>query len=486
MFTPLLDALIFFTLMTPSVGLMGRKVGCERVAVAAYATSTFIFSVTLIPIFYSQVLWDSVPVASGNPEQSHIEADGLSLFMATIYLFIGVTSCLFSIREIERGNVSGYYTVLLAMITAMIGVAFSGDLFTLFIFWEGMCICSYTLVAFRKERWESIEASYKYLIMSSAGSIMILYALSFLYGLTGTLNISYLAMSLAEAEKNIWVHIALVMLIAGFGLQAGVVPFHMWLPDALMAPPSSVSAILSAGAEKTGIYCLLKVFLTIFAPMRGIWQPTLAVLAVLTMFVGNLSALLQDNVKRLLAYSTIANTGYILLGLAIGSHRALTGSLFHILNHAVTTALLFLCAGAFIDKARTGSLRELAGIRRTMPVTGTIFIIGTLSLTGIPPLNIFWSEIAIITAAVEAGMPMLSLLMVVNLVLSAAYCLRMIQTVAVKKETSRSKRAKEAPLLMLTPILTLGFLSVLIGVHPSPFQAFAEAAITSLLSRWSL
>jgi len=199
------------------------------------------------------------------------------------------------------------------------------------------------------------------------------------------------------------------------------------------------------------------------------------------MFIGNLSALLQDDIKRLLAYSTVANTGYILLGLAIGSHRALTGSLFHILNHAVVKALLFLCAGVFVHGTRTRSLKELAGIRRAMPVTGTVFVIGTLSLASFPPLNIFWSELTIITAGVEAGEPLLSLLMVLNLVFSAAYCLRMIQMTAISKPTSVSKKAQEAPVPMLLPILGLGLLSVLIGVYPAPFQTLAETVAQAVL-----
>jgi len=479
MFTPLLDALFLFVLTTPLVGLMGQRVKREKTVVAAYITFAFIFPLMLIPMFYSEVLWKNgvlvACVSSSPPEAVCLEVNALSVFMALIFLVIGFMACLFSVREVELGSITGYYTVLLGMITAMIGVVFSGDLFTLFIFWEAMCICSYTLVAFKKELWESIESGYKYLIMSSAGSITILFALSFLYGLTGTLNISYLSMSLAGAERNPMTYMALLMLIVGFGLQAGMVPFHTWLPDAHMAAPSSISAVLSGIVVKAGVFGLFMVLLTIFASLYESWYIILAAFAVLTMFVGNLSALLQDDIKRLLAYSTIANTGYILLGLAIGSHRALTGSLFHVLNHAVVKALLFLCAGAFIHKTRTRSLKELAGIRRVMPVTGTIFIIGTLSLASIPPLNIFWGELTIITAGVEAGMPLLSFLMTINLVFSAAYCLRMIQMIAIKEETSTSKKAREVSIPMLIPILALGFFSVLIGVHPSPFQAFAEA-----------
>ena len=487
MFTPLLDTLIFFVLTTPLMGLVGGRIKHEKRIVEVYVISALIFSLVLIPLFYSEVLKEGSTLVVGwgspQPEGAFLEIDTLSIFMAVIYLTIGLMASIFSTREFEREDTTGYYTILLGMIAAMIGIVFSGDLFTLFIFWEAMCICSYALVAFKRERWESIEASYKYLIMSSAGSITMLFAFSFLYGLTGTLNISYLSVGLARTEGNPIMLVVLIMLLIGFGLQAGMFPFHTWLPDAHMAAPSSVSAVLSGVMVKVGAYGLIKVLLTIFAPMYESWRVTLAVFAVSTMFVGNLSALLQDDVKRLLAFSTIANTGYILLGIATGSQRALTGSLFHVMNHAVVKALLFLCAGAFIHKTGTRSLKELAGIRRSMPITGTLFIIGTLSLASIPALNLFWSEISIITAGLEAGMPIFSLLMVVNLVFSAVYCLRMIQTLAVKKETPTSKKAEEASLPMLIPILALGLLSILIGVYPSPFQTFAEEAAKAALKQ---
>lgn len=196
------------------MGLIGKRVRHEKIIVA-YVTFALVFSLTLILLLYSEVLWEKrVLVAYGDgdfpAEAACIEADALSVFMAIIYLSMGVIACLFSVRELENGSITGYYTILMGMITGMVGVAFSGDLFTLFICWEAMCICSYALVAFRKERAESIEASYKYLIMSSAGGITILFALSFLHGSAGTLNISYLSISLSEPGQNLWTYMVLL------------------------------------------------------------------------------------------------------------------------------------------------------------------------------------------------------------------------------------------------------------------------------------
>ena len=481
MFTPLLDVLLISVLATPLIGLVGKRVKREKIVVASYITLVLAVSLTVIPVFYQEALReDDRAMTNSGPEESFMEIDGLSVFMTLIFFTVGISSSVFSLVELRGANITGYYMIFLGMITAMTGVVFSGSLFTLFIFWEVMCLCSYALVAFHRERWEPIEAGYKYLIMSSTGTIIILFAMSFLYGLTGTLSIPYLAASLADSHGNPIIYISLLMIIVGFGLQAGMAPFHTWLPDAHMAAASPISAVLSGVVVKIGIYGLIRLLFNVFLSAQNAWQAVLAVFAVLTMFMGNLSALFQDDLKRLLAYSTVANTGYILLGLTIGSQRALAGSLLQMLNHAVIKALLFLCAGAFLHSARTRSLSKIAGIRKSMPATSIAFTVGALALATFPGLNIFWSELMIITAGLESDMSILSLLMIVNLAISAAYALRMIYTVAVKKATYTSRKAKKAPTLMLLPILSLAAASIIMGIYPSPFMSLAESSIASL------
>jgi len=481
MFTPLLDVLLISVLVTPLIGLVGRKVKREKFLVAAYITFVLAISLMMIPFFYQRVLCgEDRIIINSRPEGTLMEIDNLSIFMAVILLLVGISSSLFSIAELREVSITGYYMIFLSMIAAMVGVVFSGSLFTLFIFWEAMCLCSYALVSFHREKWEPIEAGYKYLIMSSAGAIIILFALSFLYGLTGTLSMPYLAASLIDSQGNPILYISLLMILVGFGLQAGMAPFHTWLPDAHMAAASPISAILSGVVVKIGIYGLIRLLFNVFLSTQNAWQAVLAAFAVLTMFIGNFSALFQNDLKRLLAYSTIANTGYVLLGLAIGSQRALAGSLLQMMNHAVIKTLLFLCAGAFIHSTRTRSLNEIAGIRRSMPVTSVAFTVGALALATFPGLNVFWSELMIITAGIESNMSLLSFLMIFNLTLSAAYAIRMIYTVAIKKATSTSRKAKEAPRLMLLPILSLTVISIAIGIYPSPFMSFAETSVASL------
>jgi len=481
----MLGILIASVLSVPLIGLMGRRIRRERLLTSIFAVSILLCVLGLSIVSFLEMIHTDGALAAfvvfPPPEEPRIKADLFSVYMALIFLGICLLVSVFSARIVAESRATAYFSVILGMVTSMIGIIFSEDFFTLFVFWEAMCICSYTLVSFNKERKESIEAGYKYLVMSSAGAITIFFALSFLYGLTGTLNFQYLSESLSQAEGNPIIHLAVLMLLVGFALQAGVVPFHTWLPDALSAAPSAISAFLSACTEKIGLYAILKVFFVIFSSFYVDWRLPIAVLAVLTMFVGNLSALLQDDLKRLFAYSTIANTGYVLVGVAIGTPRALAGSLFHILNHAVVVALLFFCVGAFSRQVRTRSLREIAGIRCTMPWTSFLFIIGVLSLATFPFLNIFWSELMIIAAGWEAGLYWLSSLMIVNLIFSAAYSLRIVQAVAVKRTTYISRRAREASPVMIAPMLLLAITVITIGIYPAPFQRLTETIVDAIL-----
>jgi len=209
---------------------------------------------------------------------------------------------------------------------------------------------------------------------------------------------------------------------------------------------------------------------------------TLAIFAVFTMFGGNLMALLQNDLKRLLAFSTITHMGYIVFGFAIASQEGLAASLFHIVNHAVMKSLLFLCAGAFIRQTKTRDLRKLRGIGKTMPMTSAAFIIGTIAIAAFPPLNGFWSEMMIIVAGVRAEMIIFSALMLTNMALSVVYYFRLIRIIILEKPTKVSKKATKAPITMLIPILVLAFLCIFIGVYPGPFIGASSKAAEAMLN----
>jgi len=487
MFTEPLDVLLIFTITTPVIGWLVYKKAYRRIQ-GVYAALGFSITIYFLYELYQKVVNERIILIVGRlpfypPLEAFLEIDMLSIFMAFIYTVMGLFAAIYSIRYMEHeSGLTEYYTLLLGMVAGMIGVVFAGDFFTLFVFWDLMCLTSYALVAFRKQRWEPIEAGFKYLIMSAVGGTTILFAMSFLYGMTGTLSFAFLASNLNNAVANPWLYVTLMLIIVGFGIKAAIVPFHTWLPDAHAAAPSPISAMLSGVMVETGAYALIRILLLIFSSMQLTWQTTLAFFAVFTMFIGNFMALLQDDLKRLLAFSTIAQVGYILFGLAIASLSGLTASLFHILNHAIMKGLLFLCAGSFLHQTKTQDLRELVGIRQRMPLTSLFFTIGAIAIAAIPPLNGFWSEWMIVAAGIEAGMLPFSALMIVNMIFSVAYYLRIIHIIVLKNPKSTSKKIAEAPLSMLIPTCILASFCIIVGIYPNPFIAVSSKAAQAALN----
>ena len=489
MFTAPLDSLLIFAILTPVVYWAGIKVRFKKL-VDSWATLGFIVSTYALYLLYDGVKGGKVlviSVANGVlPLSSVFEIDTLSIFMAALFIFIGLLTSVYSMRYMEKDSrPAEYYMLLMLMVAGMLGVVFAGDLMTFFIFWETMCIASYVLVAFRKENWEPVEAGFKYLIMSASGSVMILFAMSLLYGMAGTLNFAYLRLAISKMPNG-WSLMAMILMIIGFGIKAAMAPLHTWLPDAHPAAPSSISAMLSGVVIKAGAYALIRSLLLIFVPQAYDWQIVLAILAVLTMTVGNLMALLQSDLKRLLAFSSVAQMGYIVFGISLATSLSLTGSLFHIMNHSIMKSLLFLCSGAFLYAVESRNLEELAGIGRTMKITGAMFVIGCLSIAGIPPFNGFQSELMILLAGIKTGEQaviwyLFSAIMLLNLLFSVAYYLRLIQTLILKEPTQVALKAKEVPVGMLLPMGILAVLCVVIGIYPDPFVSFSSSAAKAVL-----
>jgi len=486
MFTPPLDALLMFMVATPAVGWVADKKGYRKVQ-GIYASASLLVAAYFLYGLYKEVAKNGIILIVGQPTFNPpfgacLEIDMFSVFMAFLYIIIGLFATVYSMKFMERDSgLTEYYMLMLGMIAGMTGIIFAGDFFTLFVFWELMCLTSYALVAFRKQRWEAIEAGFKYLIMSAAGSATILLSMSFLYGMAGTLNFAALATSLTNTASEGWLYTTLTLVMVGFGVKAAIVPFHTWLPDAHSAAPSPVSAMLSGVMVQTAACALIRILLLVFSSAQPAWQMTLAVFAVFTMFGGNIMALLQNDLKRLLAFSTIAHIGYVLFGFAIATPYGLTASLFHIMNHAIMKTLLFLCAGAFIRQTRTRDLRKLRGIGRIMPITSAAFTIGTIAIAACPPLNGFWSEMMIIAAGIRAEMIIFSTLTLANMALSVVYYFRLIRIIMLEMPTEVSKRATKAPISILIPLLILAFLCVFIGVYPGPFiNASSQAAEAAL------
>ncbi|MEM3521496.1 MAG: proton-conducting transporter membrane subunit, partial [Candidatus Bathyarchaeia archaeon] len=482
-------------MLIPLIDRLRKTIKVEKIR-DTVAVLAFLFSFYSLLMLYSKIvklgpqsyILKFYEVAFGGVQ---LFVDMLSVYMALIFCGLGFFVSIYSIRYMEEDTgLDKYYALLLTLVAGMIGVSFSGDFFNLYIFWEMMCISSYALVSFRKYTWEPIEAGFKYLVMSTTGSLIALYGISLLFGFTGTLNFQELSKSISSiGPKNlIYSYFVIAMIITGFGVTASIVPLHTWLPDAHPAAPSSISAMLSGVVIKTGVYAILRSLFTIFNPIYFDFGTILMILGVLTITVANFMALIQIDIKRLLAYSSTVNIGYIITSIGISAYAlfhyysinltlayavallALIGGLFHILNHAIGKGLLFLSSGCFIHETKTRDLTELEGIGKKMLLSGSSFSIGLLTLAGIPPLSGFWSKLFIIMAGLsileDSFMKIITIIIILNSIFSASYYIWLIQRIMVKEPKPKAKEAIEAPLTMVIPIIILAILCIFIGILP--------------------
>jgi multicomponent Na+:H+ antiporter subunit D len=481
LFNLVLDTLLLFTVTAPLVGAFASRIR-KRSLTGVYGSIGLIAAGISLYVMYTNFSSNPTPATGSGLFSAIVRTNMLSIFMTCIFIGIGLAAAVYSIKYMEKDSGKPlYFTLLLAMISGMIGTVFAGDLFTLYVFWELMSISSYVLVAFRRETWEPVEAGFKYLVMSAAGSATILLGISFLYGMAGTLNFQGLYTAFNQAPSTVWFYVAFMFILVGFGVKTAIVPLHTWLPDAHSAAPTPISAMLSGVVIETGVYALLRTFFTAFFSVQQQWFGILALLSILTMTLGNVTALLQDDVKRLLAYSSIGHVGYMLVGLAIGTQLGLTGTLLHVFNHALMKGAAFLCAGAIIFRLETRSLKEFSGVGRKMPITAIFFAISLFALIGMPPLNGFISELTLLTAATTANVAWLGLAIILNSILSAAFYLRVLRTLISPTLSEVAQKAKEAPVIMLIPIGVITALIVLFGIYPEPIIKLAQQAVAGLL-----
>jgi len=426
------------------------------------------------------------------PNSTCLAVDGLSAFMALLSSLIVLTSSVYSIGYLREGRLTQYYVLLQFLALSLIGLAYAGDYFTLFIFFEFTFLVAVALVAFYRSR-EALEASFKYFVMGTLGAVASLLGIAMIYGLTGTFNIA-LSLRLIKAHPlgNL-MPLIFSLLFFGFGVEAAVVPLHFWLIDAHPAAPSSISAVLSGVVIKGGIYAILRTsspFISSNARGLGIAWPynisaLLFLVGALTVTLPNLIALVQTDVKRLLAYSSVYNIGVITLGIAVGTPFALTASLFHLMNHAILKANLFLSSGAYIMRVGTRDLRQLRGIGRRMPFSATVLSLSSLSLAGLPPLNGFYSKVLIIWAALTSntyfGLP-IAVLLALNAAISMGYYVaKLIRDSWMYEETDLVKGAKEAPISLVISQLILLVLTIAISVFPWFFYGYINKAVISFL-----
>ncbi|MDD5680778.1 MAG: proton-conducting transporter membrane subunit [Candidatus Omnitrophica bacterium] len=402
-------------------------------------------------------------------------ADPLSVFMLFIVSFVAFLIMVYSINYMQRYTAKWhFYTLFLLMVAGMNGVIITGDIFNLFVFLEIASIASYALVAFGTEK-EELEAAFKYLVMSAVGSLFILLGIALIYSYTSTLNMADISIQLMEKGTGNIVLLAVVFFIMGFGLKAALVPFHAWLPDAHPSAPAPISAMLSGVLIKAlGVYTIIRIIYNVIGINAGITN-ILLVLGALSILAGALLAMGQWDFKRLLAYSSISQIGYIILGIGLGTPLGIMGGLFHLFNHSMFKPLLFLDAGSVDYALGTRDMRLMGGLRDKMPVTAGTSLVASMAISGVPPFNGFFSKLIIIFAAVQAGHAGYGFLAAFASILTLSYFMAVQKNVFFGKPSAALvngesglaanwDKVKEVPLSMKLPVIVLCIVCIFGGL----------------------
>jgi len=416
--------------------------------------------------------------------QNMATADSYSLFLNLVFLTTAGLSILISIEYVVReGMAAGEYYALLLLATAgMMLMGAATDLIIIFLALEMLSIPLYVLTGLNRARLESGEAALKYFLLGAFASGFFLYGIALTYGATGTTNLAGIVgfLGSASAGPYLYLYIALGLLLIGFAFKVALVPFHTWVPDVYQGAPTSVTAFMSVGAKAAGFAALARVLLYAFPTLESSWAVPLAALAVLTMTLGNLAAIAQTDIKRMLAYSSIAHAGYILVGVVAANEAGAAGVLFYLLAYALMNVGAFATAIVVGQRGEPGvEIADYAGLASRRPFLAAAMAIFMLSLAGVPPLAGFMGKFYLFSAAVQADLTWLAIIGVLNSVLSAFFYLRVIVVMYMKEAEEPKPLSLSLPLAVAVALAALGTLAL--GLWPSPLLGIAQQAISALL-----
>ena len=478
--TPLVIMAILGTvgILIPIISIIKR----EQDSNSFYAVIAFAALIASLGYVIYQFISENVAPSALFSEDVLVD-DAFGGLFAIAMLIVALFTTVGSFNYMRKHNSPAvYYSLILLATVGMVLVAYSTDLVMLFVAWELMSIPTYILVGYSKRNPSSNEAALKYFLFGALSSAIIVYGISISYGLTGSTNIGEVIAGYMTLDPSL-LPLALLsvgMFIAGFGFKMGLVPFHQWLPDTYEGSPPPITALLAAGTKKVGFAAAIRVIVLGMLVLNLDWTLALGVLAVMTMTIGNIAAIMQKNLTRMLAYSSIAHAGYILIGLAVASHSSLglQGSLYHILNHAVMKGMAFIAIAGIVTTLAVTHLDKLKGLGRRMPITALALVISLFALAGVPPLSGFWSKLMLFGSALDAShtlwwAPWLAIAGVLNSALSLAYYGWITRRMYFEGETE--KRVREPRSIIAVMIFSMIFL-IGFGVYPEPLLKFVEFA----------
>lgn len=414
------------------------------------------------------------------PVRITLVIDALSVFMVLISSLISFVGLLYSFSHVKEEGAGKFYTLFLLMLVGMLGMEMTGDLFNLFVFLEILSISSAALIAFHVRKGQPIEASIKFIIISSLAALFVLFAIGLLYGEYNLLNMGALANEITSHTGGLTLlsQLAFILLLASFLLKAGSAPMHMWLPDSYGEAPGAISMFLVAGTQAS-LYALLRIIFTLYntAIDASIIGGLIIILGLVSIFIGVTMALIQIDLKRLIGYAAVAEVGYIFLAVGVGFFelgqgelsayglKALQGGLFHIFNDVLDIGLLFLVTGAIIYMTKETNLNKLGGLARSMKYSCFFFLIGLVAVAGLPPLNGFASKILIYEAIYKVS-PLLTIIAILASIFILAIFVKIFYSVFMGPKLSGLSTLSEAPRLMLASMAILSGVMIFFGLFP--------------------
>lgn len=418
----------------------------------------------------------------------------IDLANAFILLLVSVMGALVMVyaprsvtAEIGKERAGWFYTMYLLCLTGLLGITITGDAFNIFVFLEVSSLATYVLIALGKDK-RALLSAYQYLIIGTIGATFYVIGVGLLYVMTGTLNLADIANRLGNIEQSRAVLAALAFLIVGISLKLALFPLHVWLPNAYAYAPSVASAFLASTATKVAVYLLLRILFSVFGvalvfetlPVTEI----LLVLSLAAMFGASIVAVFQSNVKRMLAYSSVAQIGYITLGIALATQTGLTGGIVHLFNHALIKGTLFLSIGCIVYSTGVVRIEDMAGIGRRMPITMGAFVLAGLSLIGVPGTVGFVSKWYLAQGALEQGWWWLAISIVVSSLIAVVYIGRIVEVAWFREPVKTVAKSSDSklPFEMISVTVLLAAATVYFGIDTELTAGMASRAAEILLA----
>ncbi len=475
--------LALFAILVPAVGLLSKS--SSKVCAA--------FSLVGVGLAFADAFWFVYNNNAGIYFVGNLlKLDQFSALFMMIFLAVAFYVILASARFIQEDkHQPEFYSLIMIATVGMMIVASSTDLITLFVGIELTSISSYALVAFRKKDEKGAESAVKYFIIGGMSSGLALFGISLLYGVAGTTSFAGVAQAVTmNSPMQSVIFLALVMIVAGFGFKVAIVPFHMWAPDVYEGAPTTVTAMLAAGSKKMGFIALFKVLLIGLFAIKSNWEIMIGIVAIATMTVGNLAAISQTNIKRMLAYSSIAQAGYILIAVSVGTEYALSAGIMQIMTHAFMKGGAFIIVATLATVAIGETISNYKGLAKRAPFMALGMAVMLFSLAGIPPLAGFFSKFVLFSSPIQQSvvpgsewMLWLAVAAIINSAISLYYYARIVKYMYVDdaEEGTPTEKVK-IPISMAAAVAICVFAVVLIGIWPDPFFNAAQQAAAAFFA----